>query len=143
MLSLMFGSVLEHAIALPIVVPDDFQYPSTETYLALGADVTALCSKAGLPDAPLLVRDFVKSLFNHIACRFSVQSDSATLNVQAKSILDRTVGGSGSQASMVPQAMCEEVLGKLSIDWSQFLQSHSAAAVSCNSGAEFLKMFIR
>ncbi len=32
---------------------------------------------------------------------------------------------------MVPQAMREEVLDKLAIDWSQFLQPFSTAAVSC------------
>ena len=58
-----------------------------------------------------------------------MQSDSATLTVQANSLAKRIVGGSGNQTNMVPQAMRKEVLDKLPIMWSQLLQTHSTAAV--------------
>lgn len=96
-LGLIMCSVLPSIVAvLPIMIPDNFQYPTKETYQILVDDVASFCGHAGLPSSLLpetlnRVKDFTKSIMNNTASSFSVNRDQAMLTMQTKAIWRRIV----------------------------------------------------
>ena len=108
MLGLMCSSVLNLVLVLPVVMPDDFHYPTEETYLVLEKDVTSLCANKGAPDASTMVRTFVKSILINIAARLSAQSDKNTLSTQVMNILSRVQTGFGKHKGCKPEAELRE-----------------------------------
>lgn len=138
-LSMTCSSVLEYAVALPIVIPEDFHYPTKETFKILSLDVASLCSVAGWPDASDLVDKLAKTLFNNIACRLSVQSDRATLELQAKMVYQRISGDLAARqnaTTVPPEATHSPILDKMSTDWEHVVHSYAAQVCQDNEEGE-------
>jgi len=126
MFGLMCSSVLNLALALPVVMPDDFHYPTEETYLVLEKDVTSLCTSKRVPDASAMVSTFVKSIFINIAARLSVQSDKNTLSTQVMNILSRVPTGFGTHAGSKPGSELREgILTAFLQEGREVLDAHS------------------